>query len=122
MARRALKNISLGVFTLYVLNLIQGMVNHGMILIMMFAHTTAYLASLDDLECTELSLNEYRTATNLTDQFAALAAITQIPGNTADEVLADFYKKWEHDFLVSSHRVCSREQLSFFFRLVSTFG
>lgn len=71
MARRALKNISL-----------------------------AYLASLDDLECTELSLNEYRTATNLTDQFAALAAITQIPGNTADEVLADFYKKWEHDFLV----------------------
>ncbi|KMT02382.1 hypothetical protein BVRB_9g204950 [Beta vulgaris subsp. vulgaris] len=71
MARRALKNISL-----------------------------AYLASLEDPECTELALNEYRTARNMTDQFAALVAITQNPGKHHDEVLADFYNKWQHDYLV----------------------
>ncbi|KAM7491420.1 hypothetical protein LguiA_034341 [Lonicera macranthoides] len=71
MARRALKNIAL-----------------------------AYLASLEDKELTELALNEYKTATNMTEQFAALAAIAQIPGKTRDDALADFYDKWQHDFLV----------------------
>lgn len=60
----------------------------------------AYLGSLDDPEYTELALCEYRTATNMTDHFAALAAITQNPGKNRDEVLADFYNKWQHDFLV----------------------
>lgn len=71
MARRALKNIAL-----------------------------VYLASLEAPEYTELALQEYRTATNMTDQFAALAAIAQNPGKTRDDVLADFYSKWQHDFLV----------------------
>ncbi|XWS48912.1 hypothetical protein CRYUN_Cryun13aG0117500 [Craigia yunnanensis] len=71
LARRALKNIAL-----------------------------AYLASLEDPEITELALHEYNTATNMTEQFAALAAITQKPGKTSDDVLADFYSKWQHDFLV----------------------
>ncbi|XP_056692596.1 puromycin-sensitive aminopeptidase-like isoform X2 [Spinacia oleracea] len=71
MARRALKNISL-----------------------------AYLASLEDPECTELALNEYKTASNMTDEFAALVAITQNPGKHHDQVLAHFYNKWKHDFLV----------------------
>ncbi|XP_021754185.1 puromycin-sensitive aminopeptidase-like isoform X1 [Chenopodium quinoa] len=71
MARRALKNLSL-----------------------------AYLTSLEDPECTELALNEYKAATNMTDQFAALAAITQNPGKYHDEVLADFYDKWQHEYLV----------------------
>lgn len=71
MARRALKNIAL-----------------------------VYLASLEAPEYTELALLEYRTATNMTDQFAALAAIAQNPGKTRDDVLADFYSKWQHDFLV----------------------
>ncbi|XP_058199327.1 puromycin-sensitive aminopeptidase [Rhododendron vialii] len=71
MARRALKNISLG-----------------------------YLASIEEPELTELALNEYRTATNLTDQFSALAAIAQNPGKARDDVLANFYSKWQDDFLV----------------------
>ncbi|KAI3468713.1 hypothetical protein Pfo_025376 [Paulownia fortunei] len=71
MARRALKNVAL-----------------------------AYLGSLEDAEITELALHEYRTATNLTEQFAALVALEQKPGKTRDEVLADFYSKWQHDFLV----------------------
>ncbi|KAI3855576.1 hypothetical protein MKX03_006614 [Papaver bracteatum] len=60
----------------------------------------SYLASLEDPKITELALNEYRTATNMTDQFAALTALVQNPGTTRDDVLADFYGKWEHDYLV----------------------
>ncbi|KAK6935407.1 Peptidase M1, alanyl aminopeptidase, Ig-like fold [Dillenia turbinata] len=71
MARRALKNVALG-----------------------------YLASLEEPELTELVLQEYKNATNMTEQFAALAAIAQNPGKIRDEVLADFYSKWSHDFLV----------------------
>ncbi|CAJ1937404.1 unnamed protein product [Sphenostylis stenocarpa] len=71
LARRALKNISL-----------------------------AYLGCLEEQEFTNLALHEYNTATNMTEQFAALAAIAQNPGKTRDDVLADFYGKWQHDFLV----------------------
>ncbi|KAJ6821495.1 puromycin-sensitive aminopeptidase isoform X1 [Iris pallida] len=59
-----------------------------------------YLASLDDPELTNLALHEYNSATNMTDQFSALQAIAQNPGQVRDEILADFYKKWSHDFLV----------------------
>ncbi|KAK3010311.1 hypothetical protein RJ639_011381 [Escallonia herrerae] len=61
MARRALKNLAL-----------------------------AYLTSLEDPDLTELALEEYRTATNMTEQFAALAAIDQTPGKTRDDVV----NKW----------------------------
>ncbi|GAV76097.1 Peptidase_M1 domain-containing protein/DUF3458 domain-containing protein, partial [Cephalotus follicularis] len=71
MARRALKNIAL-----------------------------AYLASLEDPQFSELALNEYKSASNMTEQFAALAAIGQNPGKVRDDILADFYSKWQHDFLV----------------------
>lgn len=60
----------------------------------------AYLASLEDPESTELVLHEYKSATNMTEQFAALAAIAQNPGKARDDVLADFYNKWQHDYLV----------------------
>ncbi|XP_057775841.1 puromycin-sensitive aminopeptidase-like isoform X2 [Salvia miltiorrhiza] len=60
----------------------------------------AYLGSLEDAEMTELALHEYRTATNLTEQFAALVALDQKPGEVRDEVLADFYNKWQHEYLV----------------------
>ncbi|KAL8112485.1 hypothetical protein AgCh_019987 [Apium graveolens] len=60
----------------------------------------AYLVSLEDQEFTELALHEYKTATNMTDQFAALAAIAQNAGKTRDEILSDFYNKWQHDYLV----------------------
>nr|XP_009589031.1 puromycin-sensitive aminopeptidase isoform X2 [Nicotiana tomentosiformis] len=70
MARRALKNIAL-----------------------------AYLGSLEGPEITELLLNEYRNATNMTDQFSALVAIDQQPA-IREEILADFYNKWQDDFLV----------------------
>ncbi|XP_044477179.1 puromycin-sensitive aminopeptidase-like isoform X1 [Mangifera indica] len=58
------------------------------------------LASLGYPEITELAMHEYRTATNMTDQFAALAALDQIPGKTREDALDDFYSKWQHDYLV----------------------
>ncbi|PNY04914.1 aminopeptidase N [Trifolium pratense] len=71
MARRALKNVAL-----------------------------AYLASLEDQEFTNLALQEYKTATNMTEQLAALASVAQNPGKTRDDVLADFYDKRQNDYLV----------------------
>jgi len=47
-------------------------------------------------------MHEYKTAANMTEQFAALAAIAQNPSQTREEVLADFYSKWQHNFLVIS--------------------
>lgn len=63
--------------------------------------STAYLGSLEGPEITELLLNEYSNATNMTDQFSALVAIDQQPA-IREEILADFYNKWQDDFLVTS--------------------
>lgn len=60
----------------------------------------AYLASLNEPEMTQLVLNEYKSATNMTEQFAALGAIAQNAGDVRDEVLSDFYQKWKEDALV----------------------
>jgi aminopeptidase N len=82
----------------------------------------AYLLALDDQEVTELGLHEYRTATNMTDQFAALAALAQNAGKTRDDVLSDFYNKWQHDYLVGLSK-CNLilPQEYFFEHLLSSF-
>ncbi|KAG6550913.1 hypothetical protein Mapa_007528 [Marchantia paleacea] len=59
-----------------------------------------YLAALDEPETTELALQEYKAATNMTDQFAALAAIAQNPGSARTQALSDFYDQWKHETLV----------------------
>lgn len=48
----------------------------------------------------ELALNEYNTATNMTEQIAALAAIAQNAGDLRTEVLSKFYEQWKKDPLV----------------------
>ena len=60
----------------------------------------AYLASLNEPDFTELALHEYKSATNMTEQFAALAALSQNPGQVRDDALLDFYNKWQDDYLV----------------------
>ncbi|XP_078148112.1 peptidase M1 family protein [Carex rostrata] len=64
--------------------------------------TTAlvYLATLNEPDVTELVVNEYKSSSNMTEQFAAMAALAQNPGQICDEVLSDFYNKWQQDFLV----------------------
>ena len=60
----------------------------------------AYLASLNEPDVTELALHEYKTATNMTEQFAALLALSQNPGKVRDDALMDFYNQWQNDYLV----------------------
>ncbi|XP_024396860.1 puromycin-sensitive aminopeptidase [Physcomitrium patens] len=70
-ARRALKNVALG-----------------------------YLASLNEPETIDVAVNEYKIASNMTDQLAALNAICQNPGNLRSKSLADFYEQWKEEALV----------------------
>ena len=60
----------------------------------------AYLASLNEPDVTELALHEYKTATNMTEQFAALVALSQNAGKVRDDALLDFYNQWQNDYLV----------------------
>lgn len=58
------------------------------------------LASLNEPEIIDMALNEYKNATNMTDQVAALAAICQNPGDARSKTLADFYEQWKEETLV----------------------
>ncbi|XP_039855049.1 puromycin-sensitive aminopeptidase [Panicum virgatum] len=62
----------------------------------------AYLASLNEPDVTELALHEYKTATNMTEQFSALVALSQNAGKVRDDALMDFYNQWQNDYLVVS--------------------
>lgn len=61
---------------------------------------TGYLASLDKNETTQLALEVFRGAKNMTDQFAALVALAQNPGEARNEALSSFYEQWKDDALV----------------------
>ncbi len=62
-----------------------------------------YLLELDTPATRQLALQQFRNADNMTDQFAALAALANV--NAADcpereTALADFYTRWQHEALV----------------------
>ncbi len=63
----------------------------------------AYLLELDTPACRQLAWTQFETADNMTDQFAALAALANI--NAADcpereRALATFYQRWQSEALV----------------------
>ncbi|NHC06984.1 aminopeptidase N [Azonexus fungiphilus] len=63
----------------------------------------SYLLELDTQAVRQLALQQFRTADNMTDQFAALAALANV--NAADcppreQALADFYAQWKDEALV----------------------
>ena len=63
----------------------------------------AYLLELDTPATRQMALQQFRNADNMTDQFAALAALANV--NAADcpereTALADFYARWQHEALV----------------------
>ncbi len=62
----------------------------------------AYLMVLDPLpeEHLALCVEQYRSATNMTDCIAALANLVNLDHDIRQEVLADFYNKWVSDPLV----------------------
>ncbi|WP_153145272.1 aminopeptidase N [Dechloromonas sp. H13] len=62
-----------------------------------------YLLELDTPATRQLALNQFRDADNMTDQFAALAALANV--NAADcperdSALADFHARWQDEALV----------------------
>ena len=71
------------------------------LIILSFAFLCAgYLTSLNEPEITDMAVNEFKSATNMTDQVAALAAICQNPGDARSKALAEFYEQWKEEALV----------------------
>ncbi len=62
----------------------------------------AYLMALDPLpeEHLALCVDQYRSATNMTDCIAALTNLANVNHEIRKEVLEDFYSKWVNDTLV----------------------
>ncbi len=59
-----------------------------------------YLLELNSAAVRQLALQQYEQADNMTDQFAALAALAQTECSERLTVLADFYERWQHEALV----------------------
>ena len=53
-----------------------------------------------DQDVLALGIEQYRTADNMTDVSMALAGVVNADRAAGDELLADFYKKWQQDPLV----------------------
>lgn len=60
----------------------------------------SYLLLLEDPSYQALALKQYQDANNMTDRMAALSALIQREGEAKNQVLSDFYNKWQHDPLV----------------------
>ena len=45
-------------------------------------------------------MQQFRSADNMTDQFAALAALAQTECAEREQALADFYARWQNEALV----------------------
>ncbi|MFZ2266096.1 MAG: aminopeptidase N [Azonexus sp.] len=59
-----------------------------------------YLLELDTEAVRQLALQQFRAADNMTDQFAALAALAQSDCAERETALAEFYERWQHEALV----------------------
>jgi len=53
------------------------------------------LQRLETADVTELSLQQYRTATNMTDRLAAFSVLINSDSNERLEVIEDFYQQWK---------------------------
>ncbi len=59
-----------------------------------------YLLQLDEPEWQARGLDQFHRASNMTDQFGALAALINTSGPARDEALAAFYARWRQEALV----------------------
>ena len=60
----------------------------------------AYLVRLNNEEVRGLAMQQYHNADNMTDALAALSCIVNIECDERNDILKDFYNKWQHDPLV----------------------
>jgi aminopeptidase N len=59
-----------------------------------------YLLELNTESARQLAVRQFHDADNMTDQFAALAALAQTDCPEREPALADFYQRWQHEALV----------------------
>jgi aminopeptidase N len=63
-----------------------------------------YLLELDNEpvneQVRELAMQQFRSADNMTDQFAALSALAQTACPERETALGEFYQRWQHEALV----------------------
>ncbi|MBS1129332.1 MAG: alanyl aminopeptidase Metallo peptidase family [Proteobacteria bacterium] len=62
-----------------------------------------YLLELDTPAVRQLALQQFASADNMTDQFAALSVLANVNADTCperDKALADFYARWQREALV----------------------
>ena len=62
-----------------------------------------YLLELDTDASRQLALAQFKSADNMTDQFAALSALANVTAANCpqrDQALADFFQRWQHEALV----------------------
>lgn len=59
-----------------------------------------YLLRLDEAALRDLCLKQFHSATNMTDQLGALAALNNEAGPERAEALAVFYNRWREEALV----------------------
>jgi len=59
-----------------------------------------FLSGTDSIEARNLAINQFRTAHNMTDTMAAMAAVNDSPGTERTQVLQEFHATWKHDALV----------------------
>ena len=60
----------------------------------------ALLAAGQHPQAAALALSQFRSATNMTDEFSALAILARLGGQRVEASLQDFYDKWHHNPLV----------------------
>jgi aminopeptidase N len=60
----------------------------------------SYLIALGKPESVTLTWDQFRNATNMTDEIAALALLCHTESEERQKALAGFYGKWQHEFLV----------------------
>jgi len=59
-----------------------------------------YLCHPDNSLGVKLAVKQFREANNMTDSMGALAAINNYAGAERDEMLQQFYERWQHESLV----------------------
>ncbi len=60
----------------------------------------ALLASSKDAQAAPLAIKQLNSATNMTNELAALMTLTHLGGRRVDQSLEDFFQKWKNDPLV----------------------
>src|SRR5690606_27513529 len=58
------------------------------------------LTATETQEAIERTLRHYRDASNMTDAIMALSMLSHVQSPVRDEVLADFYQRWQDEPLV----------------------